>query len=286
MDKSHYLKVRNILLGVLILNFTLAFTKIVYGMTTNTSSMTADGYNSLSDGTSNIVGIIGAWIASKPADEKHPYGHHKFETLATVVIGLLLFVVSYQILVEAYQRFKSPVKPEINVISFIIMIIILAINIFVANYESKKGRAYKSAILISDSKDKKSDIYVTLSVIVSLVASKYNLIIVDTIVAGIIAVLIIKSGLEILIPGLNILTDISMVDPEKISDLVTSYPSVVYCHKIRTRGKENHIMLELHVGIDRLVSIEKAHIISHEIKDLIIREFQDIREVIIHMEPA
>ncbi len=286
MDKRNYKQVRNILLGILVLNLAVAAAKIFYGIMTRTSSMTADGYHSLSDGTSNIVGLIGIWIASKPADEGHPYGHHKFETLATVIIGLLLFFVSFQILTEAYGRFRNPQVPEINTVSFVVMIVTLMINIMITKYESDKGKELKSAILISDANHTKSDIYVSLSVIVSLIAIKYNFLLMDTIVAVVIALLIIKAGLEVLIPSINVLSDASVLDSEKINGLVMGFPNVIYCHKIRTRGKENHIMMDFHVGAAKEISLEEAHTLSHDIKDKIIREFQDIREVIIHMEPA
>lgn len=286
LERSNYIQVRKILIVILILNFSVALAKIIFGTTSKSSSMIADGYHSLSDGTSNIVGLIGIWIASKPADEDHPYGHYKFETLATVVIGLLLFYVAFQILTEAYDRFRNPIEPQIEIMSFVVMIATLIINILVTTYESKKGRELKSAILISDASNTRSDIYVSLSVIVSLIAAKYNMVIIDIIIAGIIAVLIIKAGLEVLIPSIRVLSDASMIDPKIIYNLVMKYPEAIYCHKIRTRGKENHIIIDFHVGMNKSITLEKAHEISHDIKDEILEEMNDIREIIIHMEPA
>lgn len=283
---ENYIKVRNILLIVLILNFAVAGAKIIYGMMINASSMTADGYHSLSDGTSNIVGIIGIWIASKPPDENHPYGHHKFETLATVVIGILLFFIAFTILQGAYDRFKNPVTPSIDIPSFIVMIVTLIINIFVSRYETKKGKELKSSILLSDAKNTSSDIYVSLSVIAGLIASKLNYPMGDTLIAAVIAILIIKAGLEVLIPSINVLSDAAMADQNEIHDYVITFQKVIYCHKIRTRGKENHVLLDFHLGIEKRVSLEEAHFIAHEIKDKIIEKFDEIQEVIIHIEPG
>lgn len=283
---QNYTKVRNVLLGILILNFAVAAAKIIYGMIIDASSMTADGYHSLSDGTSNIVGIIGIWIASKPADENHPYGHHKFETLATVVIGLLLFFIAFTILQGAYTRFKNPVIPKIDIPSFIVMIATLIVNIFISTYETRKGKELKSSILISDAKNTRSDIYVSISVIISLIASKFKFTTIDTLVAVVIAILIIKAGLEVLIPSINILSDAAMIDKSIIYDYVIKFPNVIYCHEIRTRGKENHVSLDFHLGIDKNTTLEDAHDISHEIKDKILEKFNEIQEVIIHIEPA
>lgn len=91
-EKSNYKQVRNVLGGILVLNILVALAKVIFGKITNTSSMIADGYHSFSDGSSNVVGLIGIWIAARPADESHPYGHQKFETLSTIVISLLLFL--------------------------------------------------------------------------------------------------------------------------------------------------------------------------------------------------
>lgn len=286
MSVQKYKSVRKVLLTILVLNVIVALSKIIYGMITNTSSMIADGYHSMSDGASNIIGIVGIWLASKPADKNHPYGHHKFETLATIVISLLLFFVSFEILSDAYERFKNPVMPDINVFNFVIMISTLFINTLVVWYEHKKGKELKSSILISDSKHTKSDIYVSISVIISLLAVKFGIQIVDTIVAAIIAILIIKAGLEILIPGINILSDANIIDTDEIHDLVMLIPEVIFCHKIRTRGKEDHIMVDLHVGIDKEFTLEYAHVLAHSIEDMLKDKLEGIGEVIVHMEPA
>ncbi len=286
MNFQKYKSVRRVLLTILILNIIVALSKIIYGTITNTSSMIADGYHSVSDGASNIIGIIAIWLASKPADKKHPYGHHKFETLATIVISLLLFFVSFEILSDAYERLKNPVVPDIDIFNFVVMIATLLINILVVWYEHKKGKELKSSILISDSKHTKSDIYVSISVIISLLAVELGLEIVDTIVAAVIAVLIIKAGFEILIPGINILSDANIIDTDEIYDLVMLMPEVIFCHKIRTRGKEDYVMIDLHVGIDRDFTLEYAHILSHDIEDMLKSKLDGIGEVIVHMEPA
>lgn len=286
VEQNNYVKVRNVLLGILLLNILVATAKIIYGLITKTSSMIADGYHSFSDGTSNIVGLVGIWIASRPADENHPYGHHKFETLSTIVISLILFFISFKILINAYDRIKSPVAPEINSLSFIIMVVTLVINIFVTTYEAKKGRELKSSILISDAMHTRSDIYVSISVIISLIAVRFGLVFIDAIVAAVIAILIIKAGLEILIPGINILSDAKMINSEKIYELVMKVPEVRYCHKIRTRGKENHIMIDLHVGINKDFTLEYSHRLAHNIEDMLKEQLEGVSEAIVHLEPV
>lgn len=286
MKKENYIEVRKVLFYILILNIAVALAKLIYGTMTKTGSMVADGYHSLSDGTSNVVGLIGIWIASKPPDENHPYGHQKVETLSTIFISVLLFFVSYEIITGAYGRFQNPIMPDINIWSFGVMIATLAVNLFVVIYENKKGKELKSSILISDAKHTQSDIYVSLSVIGSLIAIKLGFLIVDSLVSVVIAILIIKSGIEILLDAINVLIDGSIISSSEIYYKVVAHPEVIYCHKIRTRGKEDQIMIDLHVGIDGNDTIKHGHEISHEIEDMLKIEIDGVSEVIVHVEPS
>lgn len=286
MINSNYRDVRKVLWYILILNLIVALAKLIYGTTTHTASMVADGYHSLSDGTSNIVGLIGIWIASKPPDERHPYGHQKVETLSTIFISMLLFFVAYEIMIGAYARFKSPIIPNINIGSFMVMILTLIVNLFVVRYETKKGEQLKSSILTSDAEHTKSDIYVSLSVIVSLVAIKIGYPIVDSIVSIFIGILIIRAGSGILSQAINVLIDGRIISPNKVYCKVIEHPHVIYAHHIRTRGKEDQIMIDLHVGIDENHTIKHGHEISHDIQEMLKKEIEGVSEVIIHIEPA
>ena len=116
----HYQKIRWILIWVLLLNWAVAFLKIFYGMFTRCSSMTADGFHSLSDGASNVIGLIGIAFACQPIDKDHPYGHKKYETLFSLAIAAMLFIVCFNLVRQGIKRLYQPVTPEINAFSFIV----------------------------------------------------------------------------------------------------------------------------------------------------------------------
>lgn len=136
---NRFEKVRKILIIILLLNLFVAISKIAYGIFSNTLSMQADGYHSLFDGVSNIIGIIGIQIASKPPDKNHPYGHSKYETMASIAIAMFLLFVGFEILHSSIDRFITESQPNITSISFIVMIATITINLFVTTYEHKKG---------------------------------------------------------------------------------------------------------------------------------------------------
>src|SRR3989338_9027191 len=148
---NHFQQIRRILVWVLILNWAVALAKILYGLFSRCASMTADGFHSLSDGASNIIGLVGIEFACQPKDKDHPYGHKKYETLFSLGIAALLFLLAFYLFKEGLQRIYQPVIPQIGLKSFLVMLVTLAINIAVMRYEYRKGKDLQSDILVSDS---------------------------------------------------------------------------------------------------------------------------------------
>lgn len=285
MDQT-YKKINRVLIFILLLNFIVCGAKIIFGYISKSASMTADGLHSLSDGTSNIAGIIGIWLSSRPTDEGHPYGHKKFETYTTIIIAILLFIVCYEVMINAIERFTNPgVHPTVGIGSFIVMISTLIINLWVSWYETRRGKEFKSDFLISDALHTKSDIYVSISVIISLIVVKLGLPIMDIITSIVIAVIIAKAGIEIVIHSANILCDAAPIQADKIKDIVSSIDEIKVCHKIRTRGREDDVHVDLHVGVDKSMNIEDGHNLCHAVENTIKQKILGVSEVIVHIEP-
>ncbi len=109
--KKHYREIQKVLWLVLVLNWAVAAAKIIYGYMTGSTSMTADGFHSLADGTSNIIGLIGIHFCSQPTDEDHPYGHKKYETLFALGIAAMLLIVAFNLGKAGIGRIINPVVP-------------------------------------------------------------------------------------------------------------------------------------------------------------------------------
>lgn len=140
MERNNFSKVRQVLFIILLANILVAILKIIIGSIIKSASMTADGFHSLADGSSNVVGLIGIHFASKPEDKEHPYGHNKYETLAGLFISVMLFFAGGKIVVDAIQRFREPVIPEITIESLMVLIFTLTVNIVVSVTEYRKGK--------------------------------------------------------------------------------------------------------------------------------------------------
>jgi cation diffusion facilitator family transporter len=282
---EHYGKIRRVLLAILALNWAVALAKIIYGLLTRCQSISADGFHSLSDGASNIIGIIGIHFACQPQDKDHPYGHKKYETLFSLAIALLLFLVCAGLIHQSIERLNNPVQPQIDTTSFIIMLITLGINFWVMRYERGVGRKMNSDILVSDAMHTRADIFTSLSVIIALVVIKAGYPILDPIATIMIALFIAYSAFNIVRESSHVLCDTAMLDEAKITAIVMGVKGVKSCHKIRTRGRPDDIHIDLHVQVNGSMHLDNAHKISYTLEETIKSEIPGVTDVIVHMEP-
>jgi cation diffusion facilitator family transporter len=278
-------QVRKVLIYTLILNSIVAIAKVLYGYITNSVAMISDGFHSIFDGTSNVIGLVGIWIASHPPDEKHPYGHRKYETLFTIIIAVMLFTTCLQILRKVYQSFYEDHKTIVTQTSFLIMIMTMGVNIFVMLYEKRKGKQLSSEFLVADAMHTKSDILVSLTVIISLVFTRMGYQHADTIVALIIAFFIARIGYVILKSASDVLVDTICLDTSAIEFVVNGIEGVKGCHNIRTRGSANSAYVDLHIFVDGNMSTEKSHEIADKIEEKIKQEFPSVVDIVVHIEP-
>lgn len=285
LNKDYSKNVRNVLILTLLLNAGVALVKVLYGLFTNSIAITSDGFHSFFDGVSNIVGLIGIWIASHPPDEKHPYGHKKYETLFTIIIAIMIFATCFQILRKVYLSIFEDHKTIVIETSFIVMFLTMGVNIFVMRYESKKGKQFGSQFLIADAMHTKSDIFASTAVIISLIFTKLGYHLSDAIAGIIITFFIARIGCKILKEASDILVDTVCMDNSAIEFVVNSIEGVKGCHDIRTRGSVHSVYLDLHALVDRGLTTEKAHEIADRIEKEIKKEFPSVVDIIVHIEP-
>ncbi|QVK19533.1 cation transporter [Mycoplasmatota bacterium] len=284
---SSYKKVSRILTLVLLANLFIAIMKLVVGYLVKSESISADGLHSLTDSTSNIIGLIGIRIASKPADTKHPYGYKKYESLSGLFIGVMLIFVTVKIVWGAIQWFFNPYQPNITIVSLIVMIITLIINITISSIEYKKAKEYNSAILLSDSMNTRSDILVSSSVLITIIAIKLGISpIIDPISSLIVAAVIVYASIEIFKSTTDVLVDRRVLNPERIKEIVLAFPEVKFVDKIRSRGRKDEIFIDLHIKIDPDMHIMESHRLNHEIEEKLKNEFDTNISLIAHLEPS
>ncbi len=277
-----------VLLVTLVLNVGVTVAKIAYGSLAHSLSIRADGFHSLTDSSNNLVGLVGIWLASRPADENHPYGHHKFEIIAAGLVGLSLLAMAYDVASGAALRLLhgNVQRPRLDAWAFVVLLVTLAVNSFVAMWERRRGKELNSVLLVSDATHTRSDVLVTSGVLVTTVAVEFGFSGVDLIAALLIAGFIAYAGIQVLRTNLGYLSDSAALDPAAIEGIVCSVPGVASTHKIRTRGSPGRIYVDLHIQVARNLDVVQAHKVTHWVIDAIKQRFPDVRDVLIHTEPA
>lgn len=282
----NFQKVKRVLWIILFLNLGVAVMKIMAGSLIKSMSMTADGFHSLTDGTSNIVGLIGVHFAAQPEDDDHPYGHKKFETIAGLFIAGMLFFISMNVIVGALSRLIQPIEPTVSLESLLVLLITLVINIFVSRYEKQQGEKYHSDILLADAMHTRSDIFISLGVLVTLIGVKLGLpAIIDSIASLVVSVFILRAAYQIFQDTTGILTDKAVIDETKLKEIALRFPQVKDVHKIRSRGRLDDIHIDLHVMIKPEMSIEEAHQLAHDLEAEAKKELYPSIQMIVHLEP-
>jgi cation diffusion facilitator family transporter len=278
--------VRRVLWITLLLNLAVSAAKILVGTLSGSLAMVADGYHSLVDGSNNVIGLVVAAFAYAPPDTGHPYGHRKFETAATLVIGGALLLLAGQIALGAVRGVGRTEPPAIGFLNWAVMIATLGVNFFVSWYEEREGRRLGSAYLVADAAHTRSDLLVSLGVIVSFAVGRLGLPQADPVVALGIAAVIAGQALRILLAAFHVLTDRAALPAEAIERVLRGIPEVRSSRDIRTRGSGDAVYVDLCVHVDGELTLRAAHDVADRIEEALTRAHPEIVDVVVHLEPA
>jgi cation diffusion facilitator family transporter len=276
-----------VLFVVLGLNLVVAAVKLTLGAATGALALLADGLHALLDASSNVVGIVGMSAAARPADAGHPYGHRRFETLAAVLIGLLILAGMYEIvqrLVEGVRGQKA--APDVSWSAAGILAVTIVANMAISRYESKRARELKSALLEADAGHTSSDTMGAIAVLVSFGALALGFRWADSVAAVVVAILIGRTAVGVLRTNLGVLADRARLDPHAVRKVAMGIADVRGAHKIRSRGSADHVHVDLHIHVDPGMRVDRAHAVTHEVAQAVRAAFPEVADVLIHTEPA
>jgi cation diffusion facilitator family transporter len=283
---SRYSAVSRVLTRVLFLNLIVAIAKILFGYASGAISILSDGFHSLTDTGSNIVGLIGIRAAERPPDEDHPYGHRKYETVAAAAVTIFLFLLILEVLRNAFNHLTALTPPpHISLAGFAIMGVTIAINLVVVRYESSEATRLRSEVLLADALQTRGDVWTSIAVIVALAGARAGLPILDPIAALVVAGFIGRALVQIAATTTRILSDRVVMSEADIERVVMSVPGVLGCHHIRTRGSADHVFLDFHVWLPPSMALVDAHALSHVVKDRLLMKYPQIADAVIHLEP-
>jgi cation diffusion facilitator family transporter len=286
VSSERYSEVARVLIRVLLLNLVVSIAKIGFGYSSGAISILSDGFHSLTDTASNVVGLVGVRAARRPPDDDHPYGHRKFETVAAIGVVGFLALVMLEVLRNAFNTLSGrSAPPDISTAGFVVMAITVAVNIIVVRYESGEAERLGSEVLLADATQTRGDVWSSLTVIIALAGARSGLPILDPIGALVVAAFIGHSGYQIAQTTMKILSDRIVMSEADIEHVVMSVDGVLGCHQIRTRGSADHVFLDFHVWLPSDMRLTDAHDISHIVKDRLMTRYPQIVDAVIHLEP-
>lgn len=275
-------------------NVILIVLKFIAGIVGKSSAMVADAVHSLSDFISDAIILVFVKIAGKPKDKTHDYGHGKFETLATVIIGLLLIGAGIGLMTGGIKSVihslngQSLERPTI--LALIVAIVSILSKEWLYHYTIKAGRKLDSQAVIANAWHHRSDSISSLGTLIGISGAMFlgdRWRILDPLAAIVVSFLIIKSGYDIAKPCISELLEASLPEEKEneIIRLVMSVPGIKFVHNLRTRRIGNGIAVDLHAKMDGSLTLTEAHEKATAAENEIKRAFGDNSIINIHMEP-
>lgn len=275
-------------------NLLLLIFKFIAGFAGHSSAMIADAVHSLSDFFSDIVVIVMVRLSAKPEDKDHDYGHGKYETLASLIVGLMLAIVGLGIFYNGVSTtiafFNGESIGQPTWIALIAAIVSIFAKEGIYRYTIYKERAIHSSALIANAWHHRSDALTSVAALVGIggamiLGSKWAVL--DPIAAAVVSIFIIKAAYDLIKPNLDELLEKALSEEQKqgISKIVLDTPGVVGMHRLRTRRVGNNLAIELHIKMDGNMSLRQAHEIATEVEKRLKQAYGNDIHTGIHMEP-
>ncbi|MFA7156910.1 MAG: cation diffusion facilitator family transporter [Bacilli bacterium] len=294
-EKVRSEKARKITFVGFFINSILSVLKITAGIIGKSNAMLADGIHSLSDFFTDIVVLVGFKFTEKPADKDHNFGHEKYETFATFIIGIALLLAGFDILqggaVNVYKiAFKNEILPRPKLIAIIAALISIFSKEFLFRFTKKVGEKINSPAVIANGWHHRSDALSSIGTLIGISVAYFlgdKWIIFDPIAAIVVSVFIFKVAFEIMLPAVNELLESSLdeKDVKYISNLIESNQGIKNYHNLRTRRIGSNIAIEAHLMFDKNISLYQAHAISESIEKTLKEYFGKRSIITFHLEP-
>lgn len=278
-----------------IVNFLLLVFKFFAGIAGHSAAMLADAVHSLSDFITDIVVIVFVRIAGKPEDKGHDYGHGKYETLATAIIGLLLLCVGFGIFWNGassiYTFLRGGQLESPGVVALVAALVSIVSKEILYQYTVIQGKKLNSQAVIANAWHHRSDALSSIGTAIGiggaiLLGDHWRVL--DPVAAVVVSFFIMKVSVRLLIPCVDELLEKSLPeDVEKeVEQTVLSFPGVSQPHHLRTRRIGNYYAIELHVRMDGKITLEEAHSTATAIENKLKEMFGKGTHVGIHVEPT
>ena len=288
-NDSRYKTTRNVTLVGAVVNLFLSVAQLVGGVFTQSQALIADGVHTLSDLASDVVVLIAAKLASKDADEDHPYGHGRIETVATIILGLMLAGVATGISLDAFERLMHPerlLRPEPLGLFFAALAIVSKEGLY--HYTRVAAHRVQSKMLLANAWHHRSDAISSIVVLVGIAGTVLlNIRWLDALAAILVSAMILYMGLRLILDSFSELVD-KALDPDKVNEIqsvISDIEGVRNLHMLRTRQMGGRGLADVHIQVDSFISVSEGHHIAERVMQKIQKQFVEIKDITVHIDP-
>ena len=276
-------------------NVVLLIIKFIAGILGHSAAMLADAVHSLSDFVTDIIVLVFIHISGKPQDKDHDYGHGKYETLATTLIGLALLMVSGGILYNGAAKiirwWHGEALTAPGALAFWVALLSVVIKESIYRYTTAKARKFNSQALEANAWHHRSDALSSIGTAIGIggaIFLGHRWTVLDPLASIVVGLFIVKVSFELLGNSIGDLTERSLPDciEKEIICLVSALPGVVEPHNLRTRRLGNHFAIELHIRMDGDITLREAHDKASEVEHLLRDHYGKETHVAVHVEPT
>lgn len=284
--------VRRVLAGLLVANIAVLIVKVTIGLIAGSLAVLGDALHSSVDAVYNVLGLFVVRVASQAPDEEHPYGHGKFETLGALAIVMFLSITCFELVRSAVgQLIAGGHAVQLTNLGLALLLGTLATNVFVAWYENRRGRELSSELLIADAAHTRTDVFITIGVVIGVLVSRRGYAWVDPAVAIVVAVLIVRVAYQILARVVPVLVDERAIPAPSIRQAAQAVDGVKSAYRIRSRGgRGGHgnagvRYAEVTIAVDPNANVADAHAIADAVEERLKKDLE-LEEVMVHVEPC
>ncbi|MBO7298419.1 MAG: cation transporter [Kiritimatiellae bacterium] len=277
-----------------VVNVLLSIAKLVAGLLGHSAAMLADAIHSVSDLATDLAVVVFVRIASKPRDEDHDFGHGKFETLSSIIVGIALIGIGFGILRYGFFEIVAIINgnsiPEPNMLAFWAAIVSIIVKEILFRYTIIRGKSLSSPAVVANAWHHRSDAFSSIGTAIGIggaILLGDNWRVLDPIAAIIVSIIVIKAGIEFVLPGVNELLEKSLPKDveEEIIKIIKRNEKVCDPHNLRTRNIGTSYAIEVHIRLSGDMNVKEAHELTQNIESQIKERYGQRTHIIIHVEP-
>lgn len=260
--------------------------KLLIGRFANSEALWADGLNNATDIIASIAVFIGLRVAQKPADKEHKYGHWKAENVASLVTSLIMLAVGVQVLVSSIQTIIAGETESPDMIAAMVGIISALLMYGVYFYNKTLAAAVKSSALLAAAKDNRSDAWTSIGTAIAIFAASFGLGWLDSLTAIVVALLIVKTAVDIFRESAFSLSDgFDDTLVLQYEQAIATLPEVLFVKSIRGRMYGANVFVDVVIAMEKTLTVEESHQVADEIEVMLAEQFQ-VFDTDVHIEPA